>query len=760
MTLRQWTIAALAAITCVIGLSTTARAQSSITGSAKDTSGAILPGVTVEVASDALIEKTREVITDDQGAYRIVDLRPGTYTVTFALPGFQTYKREGLELPANFTATINAVMSVGQFEEALTVSGQSPVVDVNTNVKAQVLPRDVLDAVPTARTIQSIGQLVVGVQLSSPDVGGSRAMQQTYFAVHGSGGAQTVVTVDGLMTNGLMGDGSVQAYHNEAMVQEAVYQTAGGTAETMTGGVNMNLVPKEGGNRFSGGAKASKSPSSWQGNNLTPRLINLGISGVDSIANFYEWNAEEGGPLVKDTLWFFGAFRHATYDKPIANTFYTPANMSFPAGFAYCTANIGACQQGVSDEKMDNPIVRLTWQASPRNKFSAYMDRALRLRGHAMGAGTDPLTASVVWHTPTFATGSFKWSSPITSRLLVEAGTAFNRERYDNVYQNGIAQTPGTPAWYAGARNSDTASGITWGAAGAQLGNYPDRYSTTGAASYVTGTHNVKVGAQFSKGTYKRWQDANADLYQTYNNGVPATVTVLNSPVTPGERLNGSLGLYAQDSWHVGKLTMNYGLRWDYLKQSVMGQPAQNGRFVSTPAYGDITMPIWNDWSPRLSAVYDLFGNGKTAVRAGFNKFVTAGTTGAAATVNPSGLTSATIRWVDVNGDGIAQGELGCNFGTNGNPGCEINTAQLPANFGQLQYSVIDPNLKRPYQYATNIGISHEVMNGLAITAEWIHSDFKNMVTRAYTQRDANSYTPVNVVSPLNGQVFTVYNVK
>src|SRR5262249_24836361 len=179
-------------------------------------------------------------VTDGSGAYRIIDLRPGTYIVTFTLPGFQTFKREGLELPSNFTSTVNADMKVGSLEESISVTGASPAVDVNTNQTTQVLPRAVLDAVPSARTIQSLGQLVVGVALSSPDVGGSRAMQQTYFAVHGVGASGTMVMVDGLITNGTMGDGAVQAYHNEAMSQEMVYLTAGGTAETITGGVDMN----------------------------------------------------------------------------------------------------------------------------------------------------------------------------------------------------------------------------------------------------------------------------------------------------------------------------------------------------------------------------------------------------------------------------------------------------------------------------------------------------------------------------------------
>ena len=143
--------------------------------------------------------------------------RPGTYTLTFSLTGFNTQVREGVELAANFVATINVDLSVGTLQESVTVSGASPVVDVQTNTKQVQMTRDVLSSVPTAGTIQGLGQLVVGVTLNVPDVGGSRAMQQTYFAVRGQGGAQTVVLVDGMMTNGLMGDGAVQAYHNETM---------------------------------------------------------------------------------------------------------------------------------------------------------------------------------------------------------------------------------------------------------------------------------------------------------------------------------------------------------------------------------------------------------------------------------------------------------------------------------------------------------------------------------------------------------------
>ena len=199
------------ALACVLAWPTTARAQSAFAGVVRDTSGAVLPGATVEAASDVLIEKVRSVATDANGAYRIENLRPGIYSITFSLPGFSNVKKDQIELPSNFTSTINADLKVGTVEETVTVSGESPVVDVQTNIKAQVMSRDVLDAVPSAHTLQSIGQLVVGVSLTAPDVGGSQAMQQTYFSVHGLGAAQTTVTIDGMIVNGLQGDGAIQS---------------------------------------------------------------------------------------------------------------------------------------------------------------------------------------------------------------------------------------------------------------------------------------------------------------------------------------------------------------------------------------------------------------------------------------------------------------------------------------------------------------------------------------------------------------------
>src|SRR4051812_47912502 len=311
---------AVATMICLMVLPSAARAQSAITGVVKDTSGAVLPGVTVEAASDALIEKTRSAVTDGSGQYRIVDLRPGTYSVTFTLEGFQTFKRDALELAAQFTMTINADLKVGSLEETLTVTGDSPTVDVQTAVHTQVLNREAIDSIPTGRTIQGMGQLIVGVSLNLPDTGGARAMQQTYMSTHGMTTANNTIMIDGMIVNGLQSDGAVQSYFNDAMNQEVSYQTSGIGAETSSGGVRLNMIPREGGNRFNGDFKGAYRPSAWQTTNLTDELRAQNLKTGNGIDRIIDATASQGGPIKSDKLWFFVSGRYFSVNNFIADT--------------------------------------------------------------------------------------------------------------------------------------------------------------------------------------------------------------------------------------------------------------------------------------------------------------------------------------------------------------------------------------------------------------------------------------------------------
>ena len=329
--------------------SSPAYAQSAISGVVKDETGAVMPGVSVEAASEALIEKVRTAVTDENGAYRMIDLRPGNYKMTFTLQGFNVVIREAraaVELRRHDQRRPRRRHAAGIGH------GLRPVAAGRRAEQRQAAGADAATCSTRCRppgTIQGLGQLVPGVTFDQPDVGGSRAMQQTYFFVRGTGSAQTVVMVDGLMTNGLMGDGAVNAYHNEAMTQEAVYMTSGGNAETMTAGVNLNLVPKDGGNRFTGGFKYAKSPASWQGDNLTDELEVLqrprGRQGLELLGD--QRRARRSDP-AGTSCGSSAPTARRRYDKSIANTYDLPAGVPAAGGLRRLSRTAGAAASRAS----------------------------------------------------------------------------------------------------------------------------------------------------------------------------------------------------------------------------------------------------------------------------------------------------------------------------------------------------------------------------------------------------------------------------
>lgn len=748
----SWTRALCLAMAGVWLVPAAALAQSAIVGTVKDTTGAALPGVTVEAASPVLIEKVKTAVSDSNGSFRITDLRPGAYTVTATLPGFSTYRREGLELTADFTATLSIELRVGALEETITVTGESPIVDVSSTSRVQVLTRDVLDTIPTGRTIYGMSQLVTGVALNQPDVGGSRAMQQTYMSTRGLTSANNIVQVDGLMINGLDGDGAVQQYVNNQMIQEMTYTTAGAGADVSPGGVRVNIVMKDGGNQFNGSFFGGWSDGAWQSNNHSDALRAKGLRAVDKIKKIYEFSTGLGGPIKRDRVWYFAAGRLSGVHAPIADTFYVPSG----ATQADCQAGRVACEQGIDDQHLNSATLRLTWQISPRNKVSAYYEEIDKYRGHGMNAGDDPRTASQVWTSPRYNDAVFKYTSTISSKLLFDAGYSFNYEEYVITNQPGINKTPFTAEWYANASRRDATlvtlrNGLAnWG------GRYPDRFNTQASLSYVTGAHNAKFGYQFNWGTYVNTRETNADLQQVYQNGVPFQVTVYNTPLRYKDALLGDLALYAQDTWTLDRLTINAGLRWEYLKSEVSKQASGRGRFVGERQFDAIPMPVWKDLAPRFGVVYDLFGNAKTALKFGANRYNESRTTFFANRYNPLALTSASLSWTDLNRDDIAQGELGCVYLT---PGCEINFAQLPANFGTLRLSRVDPNFKRVYNIEYTAGVQHELLPRVSLAANWYRRSFHRLRVTDNLARTMADYIPFDIFNPMTGRPFRVYDV-
>ena len=419
-------------------LSSAAMAQT-IAGQVTDNTGGILPGVTVEATSPALIEGSRVAFTDGAGRYTLIDLRPGVYNLTFSLPGFSTVLVQGQDLPADFTATVNVELSVGALEETVTVSGQAPLVDVQSTARAEVLNRELLDTIPTGNTLQSTAQLITGVKMNRPEVGLTTAAQQTYMSVHGMSPSQVTIQVDGQNMNSIGGDGAVQSYHNHLANQEMVYETSGMSAETSGGGVRINMVPREGGNAQSGQLWFGGSHDRFQKDgleSLSQEVQNRGVTSTEGISMMYDMNLVHGGPLVRDKLWYFGSVRNFQIDKKVTNSFWRfDPNGSIPQDWYFASprwfdpdpqkldgTNGTERFPGVDENTISSGLLRLTYQASQNNKFSAHIDRVFKERYANHGSDDDIATAGRWQGSPIYYTGSAKWTSTISSRLLLEAG--------------------------------------------------------------------------------------------------------------------------------------------------------------------------------------------------------------------------------------------------------------------------------------------------------------------------------------------------
>jgi carboxypeptidase family protein len=744
MVSRSMAFVAAAVCAFLMMLPDGAAAQSVIAGVVRDTTGAVLPGVTVEASSPALIEKVRIVDTDEAGQFRIVDLRPGVYTVTFTLAGFSTVRREGIELTTNFTASINAELRVGSLEESITVSGETPLVDVQSATQQRVLTRDMLDAIPSGRSIWALGSTLPGISLSEPDVGGSRGMQQVYMTAHGSDRRDNSVQIDGMSVNGIEGDGAIQNYFNEGMFQEMSYQTSGLTAEVQSSGVRLNMIPKDGGNAFSGSTFFSMTPGRWQTDNYTPELARAGLQSPNRLDKMHDFNPSLGGPILRDRLWFFTSFRHWGVDQLISDSFYNldPTRRTYQPD---------PSRQVVDDNLIKSGMARLTFQVAQKHRFAAYLDRIVKFRGHECPS-LSAEEACGVRSPKRYFTAQAKYTATPTSRLLLEAGWSEN----DETYSTGEAQASVGPTDIG---RFDRTTQERWGSyvGGATTPNaayyfrVPDRHTYSGSLSYVTGSHGLKTGFQLGKGGNRHQRSTNGgiDLVQEYRDRRPVSVVVHNTPQEAAEEIKYDLGLYVQDSWTLKRLTLNPGIRFEFFNTYVPAQASPPGRFVPSRSFAKIeNLPNWKDSAPRFGIAYDIFGDSTTAVRAHVGKYMRAfSTVGFAAVYNPMVNETDRRNWTDLNGDDIAQDN-------------EIGAVNTPFNISGVSNRRADPDIERPYQWEYSVGIQREVLRGVSVSANWIRRDVRRQFWTDNLLVSDEDYTVVQVRNPVDpSELIPIYNL-
>jgi carboxypeptidase family protein len=730
------------ALAAALAIARSGYAQSAIAGTVTDTTGAVLPGVTVEARSPALIEQVRTAQTDAQGQYRIINLRPGVYSVTFTLEGFSTVVREGIELQADFTAPVSVELKLGAVQESVTVTGQSPVVDIQTTQRREVLPSALVDMLPTGRSYQSIMATLPAVSIGQFDVGGSSQMWQGQATAYGGQAGDFKINIDGLDTSISLSTGQHSGlYLNDGGFEEYVYQVNAGNADTQTGGIKLNIIPKQGGNRFSGQFITTHANEHTQSNNVTDDLRRRGLTTPPGLYKQYDYNGSLGGPVLRDRLWFFTSYRAWAFNYYIINVFNAD-------GTPFHDTN-----------RLRAYPLRLTTQINPKNKLTAVYERDPKFRQwRDIDNGLTEPKAAIGQPATLGYYGQVKWTSTLSNRTLVEAGYSTNFYDFRTPYQPEVKRPgPGDPWGDISKIELNNPANYRWNAASQDSDNPFASYYVEASLSYVTGTHAFKAGFQDRWGYNLAKRDSNGAMTQRYRNGRPDSVTIGNWPVVSQSNVI-DIGVYGQDSWTMDRLTLNLGLRWDRFQGYLPAQDAPPGRWVPARHFDRVdNLPLWNDISPRIGVSYDLFGNAKTALKGSFGRYVQQEATSFQDRYNPMIVSTANANWVDLNNNDIAEGFPNCTYLA---PGCEINWAQVPSTFGVRRNRNPDADLPRPYQLLYNVSLQHELRPGLAAGISYNRRGYRNIAWTDNLATTFADYSIINIADPRgNGTIIPIHSL-
>ncbi len=742
----------LALMLLVLPASTLAQTSGSIAGEVKDTTGAVLPGVTIEVASPALIEKVRTAVADGSGKYKITDLRPGTYSVTFTLAGFSTVKRDGIDLNAGFTATVNGEMKVGSMEETIVVSGQAPVVDTQNVRDARVLTRDIIDTIPTAKSISNLAALVPGMSVlgaTTPgqDVGGTSGEGFQGLQIHGGRRNDQQTLLDGMSVAMVQAfAGSITATSlGDQTIEQTILEISGHSAEWETGGVVANMLPRQGGNTFRGGFFANFANEHTQSNNYDDKLKARGVTSPLPIKQLQDVNPSFGGPIAKDKLWFFTAYR----DWRVAN--YTNQATRAPnlnrTGFTYVP---DLSVRPFQDQVTKDFVARATWQMTPKQKIAATFDWNDKMEYRTI-AGNISEEANYIQNFHSNIV-QVTYSAPMTNRLLVEGGVSLT-----DVY-HPITPRPGQ----IGPAATETTTGqriraVVFGnVISPQVYRDEDQRNDVyrGAVSYVTGSHAFKFGFQEQNAFLSPYYTAPADYELNLVRGVPNSVVFLPTPY----RLTNyayKTSAFAQDQWRIDRLTLNLGVRWDRLKTRYPDYDITATNLLPARSFPGADVLKWNDFSPRLGASYDVFGNGKTAVKASMSRYVLQETMDLTRVVDPTTASAGTLTrtFNDANGDFIPQGDP-LNPAANGELGPSPNQ-----NFGRLVLTTTyDPKWTqgtgvRTYNWEFSTGIQHELAPQVSANFAYYRRHFGNFTVTDNTRVSAADYDSFCITAPTDARL-------
>lgn len=718
-----------------------AQGVGAVGGTVTDASSGIMPGVTLTLLSPGLIGNGQTTVSDADGVYHFSRLVPGPYSVKAELKDFRTVIQDDVVVNADRTSRVDFTLVVGAVAETITVSGQAPLLDTTAALKQTVMSRETLDSLPVGYDVWSIARLVPGVQQTIIDVGGRNMPDSGTMHVNGSNDKEESYVIDGLDVTSAQENG-VQFKIDTFGATEVNFQAGRTLADTARGGVQINVITKTGTNKFSGGLLAQGANSKLESNNVKDAAIraqllagvpakalaaNPNITVGSNTPRIWDAGFNLGGPIKKDRLWFFGAARESEVHRKQVGSYNADGT------------------QLLDDNSVQNVLGKVSWQITKDGQFHSLINWSRKLKAHQNSANATQFTDSraTAYNDGRVWLGIHRYTHVLSSRMVLDAAMMHIAGSNDRAPQPEVQK--GDIARFDAVTNTITVAAGTY-----SLPIDTHKQTLQSSLGMMAGDHDLRAGWQLVRGVRKMnftsISHYPAGLRAIFRNGAPDSVNTYNTP-TGSSWTNLNNALYVQDKWRVThKFTLNLGLRFEHDFERVNDGKSPLCQvetvFIQGQCFPAISgAPNLNIVTPRLSAIYDVFGDGRTAVKVVANRYIVS-QVGQSGLINPLRLTNDTRSWADANNDLIPQlSELGPSTGFN------LGTTNR-----------LNPDLNVPYTNEFAVEIEQQLGKGLVFSGAYTYRGRRQIIGATNLAVPRNSYIPLTVTEVTSGRQVTVYN--